>query len=51
MRIGQPEWKAFISDGSRCLWRAWDRRFEAFGFVPILDFLRRHKRTVRCFPR
>ena len=31
--------KAFIGDGSSWIWTEWDRHFQAFGFVPILDFI------------
>lgn len=31
--------KAFLGDGQNWLWSEWERHFQAFGFVPILDFI------------
>jgi len=31
--------KAYIGDGQNWLWSVWERHFQPFGFVPILDFI------------
>lgn len=31
--------KAYVGDGSRWIWSLWERHFQAFGFVPILDVI------------
>lgn len=31
--------KGFVGDGQMCNWSAWERYFERFGFVAILDFI------------
>ena len=36
--FGSPR-KAFVGDGQNWIWTEWERHFQPFGFVPILDFI------------